>query len=273
MNNRFYLGEMAYGKSARKSVGSKSGKAVPKEKWKVIPNHHEALISEEIFEEVSAYRTGYSTKRNREKHPLTGKLYCGGCGYSLNYKPIRKNNKYRHFECRKHALLQIPECCTYMNANLLEETVLLMLNKELMLWGNAVKQKENLISFQKAGIHALKMKLEGYKQEKKLVQAEKDTLYERYALTEISVVEYQKKAKEMTERMSSLSVEEAGAAEKLESLEREYQKAEEDMKQVIRYSHLEKLTQDVVDAFIKKVYVYKDKRVEIEWNFSMGFWS
>ena len=39
------------------------------------------------------------------------------------------------------------------------------------------------------------------------------------------------------------------------------------MKQVIRYSHLEILTQEVVDIFIKKIYVYKDKRVEIVWNF------
>lgn len=39
------------------------------------------------------------------------------------------------------------------------------------------------------------------------------------------------------------------------------------MKQIIRYSHIEELTQEVVDTFIKKVYAYKDKRVEIEWNF------
>lgn len=30
-----------------------------------------------------------------------------------------------------------------------------------------------------------------------------------------------------------------------------------------------KLTLEVVDTFIKSVYAYKDKRVEIEWNFSM----
>lgn len=105
LNNRFYLGEMAYGKSVRKSVGSKDGIAVPREEWKVITDHHEALISEEIFEQVSVFRPENSTKRNREKHPLTGKLYCGGCGYSLNYKPIRGKNKYRRFECRKHSLL------------------------------------------------------------------------------------------------------------------------------------------------------------------------
>ena len=41
------------------------------------------------------------------------------------------------------------------------------------------------------------------------------------------------------------------------------------MKRIIRYSHIEELTQEVVDTFIRRVYAYKDKRIEIEWNFSM----
>lgn len=267
LNNRFYLGEMAYGKTARQSVGSQNGIAVPKEDWKVIPNHHEALISEEIYEQVSLFRPDYSTKRNREKHPLTGKIYCGGCGYSLNYKPLRGKNRYRRFECRKHALFRIPECCTYMSADLLEETVLMMLNKELMLRGNAMKQKESLSSFQQAGIQALKKRLEEYGQKRKQLQAEKDTLYERYALRQLDGKEYQKRVGELTEQLSFLSVKKEEAAMKLAALESEYRKAEEDMKQIIRYSHIEELTAEIVDTFIKKVYAYKDKRVEIEWNF------
>ena len=269
LNDRFYLGEMAYGKSVRKSVGSKNGIAVPKEEWKVIPNHHEALITEEIFEQVSSFRPGVSTKRNREKHPLTGKLYCGGCGYSLNYKPLRGKNRYRRFECRKHALLKIPECCTYMRADLLEETVLLMLNKELMLRGNAMKQKNNLTSFQKAGIVSLKKKQEEYRAEIKQARAKKDGLYEKYALGELVKEEYQKRANELTEQIALLSVKMEETASKRAVMESEYQKAEEDMKQIIRHSHIEELTQEVVDTFIRKVYAYKDKRVEIEWNFSM----
>lgn len=269
LNNRFYLGEMAYGKSVRKSVGSQNGIAVPKEDWKVIRDHHEALISEEIYEQVSSFKQGYSTKRNREKHPLTGKLYCGGCGYSLSYKPLHGKNRYRRFECRKHALLQIPECCTYMSADLLEETVLMMLNKELMLRGNAMKQKENLSLFQRAGIQSLKKKLEECRQEIKLVQAEKDILYEKYALRQLDGKVYQKRAGELTERLSSLFIKKDEETMKLAALESEYQKAEEDMKQIIRYSHIEELTQEIVDTFIKKVYAYKDKRIEIEWNFSM----
>ncbi len=267
LNNRFYLGEMAYGKSVRKSVGSKNGISVPMEDWKVIPNHHEALISEEIFEQVSSFRPDYSTKRKREKHPLTGKLYCGGCGYSLNYKPLIGKNKYRRFECRKHALLKIPECCTYMNADLLEETVLLMLNKELMLRGNVMKQKQNLTSFQKAGIISLKKKQEEYRSEIKQARAKKDRLYVEYALGGLTGEEYQKSAYEFAEQISVLSVKAEENASKLATLEGEYQKAEEDMKQIIRDSHIEELNREIIDAFVKKVYVYKDKRIEIEWNF------
>ena len=131
-----------------------------------------------------------------------------------------------------------------MNADLLEETVLLMLNKELLLRGNAMKQKENLFSFQKAAIHVLKKKLDGYRQERKQVQAEKDALYEKYALKKLPIAEYQRKAMELTEKHSSLSVLEEEAIEKLSRLENECQKAEEDMKQIIRYSHIEELTQE-----------------------------
>ena len=44
--------------------------------------------------------------------------------------------------------------------------------------------------------------------------------------------------------------------------------AVEDMKQIIRFSHLEKLTQEAVEIFIKRVILYRDKRVEIVWNFA-----
>ena len=40
------------------------------------------------------------------------------------------------------------------------------------------------------------------------------------------------------------------------------------MKQIIRCSHLEELTQEAVDVFIRKVTAYKGRKVEIEWNFS-----
>lgn len=275
LNNRFYLGEMAYGKSVRKSVGSKCRSAVPKEDWKVIPHHHEALVTEEIFWQASVLMRQRLQKRkdsahkDGEKHPLAGKLFCGGCGYSMAYRPLRGRNKYRRFECRNHALLQIPDCCTYMGAGQLEEKLIQMLIMELKLRGNAIRQKENLYSFQKTFIAGLKKELVEYSQEKKQVLAQKDALYEEYALMELSLLEYQRKAEELTERLSSLSVSELEIAEKLSELERVCRKQGGDIKQIMEFCHISELTKELAGAFIKKVYVYKGKRVEIEWDFSM----
>ena len=267
LNNRFYLGEMAYGKSKRKYVGSKGSIAVPAEDWKVIPDHHEPLVSPEDYEKVCLFRKGADTARKGEKNPLVGKLFCGGCGYSMTYKPIRGKNKYRRFECRKHAVLQIPECCTYFPADLLEETVLTMLSRELMLRGDAAKENRNLVSFQKSCITRLEKKITEGRSRKKQLQAEADALYESYALGTAQAASYRRKADGIKEQVALLAAEEETYGKELERLREECRRTEEDMKQVIRYSHLEALTQEVVDIFIKKIYVYKDKRVEIVWNF------
>lgn len=267
LNNRFYLGELTYGKTVRRSVGSRRGIAVPKEAWKVITDHHEALISEEDFEKVSVFGPERFAKQTGEKHPLAGKLYCGGCGYALNYKPITGKNRYRHFECGKHTLLRILDCCTCINAELLEEAVLLMLNKELMLLGSVSKQKESLTFFQKKEIDGLTEKLREYRREKKQIQAEKTVLYEKYAFMEIPVSEYQRKTKDMEERMAFLVTEEKTVDGRLSRMKEEYRAEKTDMEQVLRYAHIKVLTRDIADTFIKRVHAFRDKRIEIEWNF------
>ena len=53
-------------------------------------------------------------------------------------------------------------------------------------------------------------------------------------------------------------------------IEEEHQRPKQDMKQIIHLARMEELIQEAVDAFIKKVTVYQNKRVEIEGNYSYG---
>ena len=270
LNNRFYLGEMAYGKTVRKSVGCKNGIRIPKEEWKVIPDHHEALVTPEVFAQVSKYRPELSTKRKRERHPLTGKLYCGGCGYAMVYKPLQGKNRYRRFECHKHSLLKIPECCTYFSADILEELVLAMINKELMMRGEAAGQEKSLHMFRKARVMEIRKQLEKLHRERKQAMDSKEGLYERYAAGGMMPEEYRKEADGLDRQTGLLKRQIHDGEEEILKLEEECERLEADMKQVVRYSHMEKLTQELVDTFVKKVYVYKDKRVEIMWDFREG---
>lgn len=267
LNNRFYLGEMAYGKTVCKSVGSKNSVRIPKEEWKVIPNHHEALITPEVYGQVSSFRSDHVTDRKREKHPLTGKLYCGGCKYAMVYKPLREKNKYRRFECSKHALLQIQECCTYFHVGVLEELVLTMIHKELMFRGEAGSQGKGFRALRKSRLSVIKNQISDLKRGQEQIQASKDGAYEEYVSGGMTPDEYRKRANELNQQAELLSEQLHEWQGELSVLEEELERVDADMKQIIRYSHMEKLTQELVDAFIERIYVYKDKRVEIKWKF------
>lgn len=274
LKNRFYLGEMSYGKTVRQHAGSRKKKRTAEKDWKVIPGHHQPLVSLEEFEKASGSRNIRSTERKREKHPLVGRLSCGGCGYAMVYKPLRPGSQYRRFECSRHSILKIPECCTYFRADMLEETVLSMINKELMLRGEAARQAESLAEIRKAKLKDIKDKISSLCIEKKRIEDSRCILYEKYALGEILQEEYRKSASEAADRAEMLSGQIKACGKEADRLSEEQEKLQADMRQVIRFSHIESITQELVDTFIRKIYVYKDKRVEIEWNFKEnGIWE
>ena len=267
LNHRFYLGEMVYGKSKRERVGSKKGIAVPKQEWNIISNHHEPLVTPEVFAQVSSFQPEKSTKRKGKKHPLIGKIFCGGCGYSLNYKKTSNDKKPRYFWCRKHAILQIADCCTYFNAAILEEMILLMLNQELIKRGNIEKEEKTLEEYQKTQQEVLKNRWEEKKKQYSHIWEERKKLYESYRLGEMTAEEYRNRADELKEKISFLEEDIQETEKEYEQRKEEYHQKKQDMKQIIRFLPMKELTEEMVDVFIKQINVYKGKRVEIEWNF------
>lgn len=89
-------------------------------------------------------------------------------------------------------LCQIPDCCTYFRADILEEIVLTELYRELMRRGDLIKQRESLEQFQKEEWNRLNKELGNYRTQYRSLQTEKDTLYENYAVKQIEAGEYRK---------------------------------------------------------------------------------
>ena len=153
----FYNLILHWGKIKKYRAKSKSTKA----KTNCIKDsvYIEPMVTQEEFERALCHAQGHSTARKYDKHPLVGKLCCGGCGYAMVYKPASHYNKYRRLECYRHSVLKIPECCIDSSAELLEELVLSMVNKELMLRGEAVRQAGGVAEFLKSGIEDAKHSL------------------------------------------------------------------------------------------------------------------
>ncbi len=283
LNNRFYLGEMIYGKKTKK----------------VIKNHHEPLISKEMFVKASQVIAKNSNKPNDtdasrdmqdkidvqnekipDKSPLIGKMYCGGCGYALAYRPVRGRNRYARFECTKHAVLQIPCCCTYLNADLLEKTVLFLLNYELKLRGNLIIERKNI--FFDNCIQALKKQDLEYEAQIKKLQIKKDMVYEEYAAKRFEKeniyqepcrqqfleAEYKNTSESLKRQLENLLSNRRRIQQNLKKIEDECNKLRNSINENKNYFYIEQLTQDAADIFIKRIYAYKGKRIEIEWNFA-----
>lgn len=83
-------------------------------------------------------------------------------------------------------------------------------------------------------------------------------MYEKYASGEITQDEYRRAADETEDKKSALSEQIRACQEKLGHLKEDQERLGEDMRQIIRCSHMETLTQELADIFIKKIYVYKD---------------
>lgn len=117
---------------------------------------------------------------------------------------------------------------------------------------------------------AIKDQIAVLQREQKQMDVSKDEVYQEYVSGRITSEEYRARADELARQMGLLSGQLRERQEKLFVLEEEQEKFDTDMKQIIRYSHMEELTQELVDTFIERIYVYKDKRVEIKWKFREG---
>lgn len=101
LSNETYIGTLVQGKAEKISYKDKKLRAVQKKDWVCIPNHHEAIISKEVFEQVRQLRD--SRRRvavGKEKaNPLSGKLFCMECQGRMVRNGKRADGEY-YWKCR-----------------------------------------------------------------------------------------------------------------------------------------------------------------------------
>ena len=264
LNNRFYLGEMVYNKLETKGIGKeKRHLQRPRDEWKTIPDHHEAIITEEEHQKVVKY--GMSYPRRNDIHPLTGKIFCGGCGYHLVRTSSSSKNPY--FFCYRKRVTHNENCTGHVPLSIIEELVLMELNKEIMLWGDAGNGAETMKKQGRERLSVIRKTIESIANERKGAEQNLLDLYEKYNRGDLTAREYADKKSYMTDLIKNCEEKEIVKWEEYHQCHDEMEKLESDMKSIIHFSHIEKLTKEVVETFIEKVYLYENKRVEIVWKF------
>ena len=91
-----YIGKTVYGKRSRDIVGSTHTVKIFRNDWVIVPDRHEAIVSEALIEKAQICMREY---REREVmtsggNPLKRKVICGVCGHAMQ-RDNKKNGSYR----------------------------------------------------------------------------------------------------------------------------------------------------------------------------------
>lgn len=267
LKDKRYLGCFEYGKTKPIRVGSKKRIYLPKEEWITIPNHHEAIISQERFDRVQTKISSKLEKKRqkteREPSALSGKLHCAVCKHALASKRLKSGSFYF---CKTKN--QLSECKCYkgriteseLETKLLSVIEAMTKASDISPYLSRNEQKENILEKQK---------------QLKDIQ----TVIDKRMLFKVSA--YEKYVDGVIDKADFLAIRENIDAE-VEKLKQEAQKIELEIQSAhqtllskendvqeafIEQSQCSTLKKELLDVLIDTIYVNKDGSIHIQWSF------
>jgi DNA invertase Pin-like site-specific DNA recombinase len=258
LDDERYTGMYIIGKREVVEVGSNRVRMKDESEWVKIPNHHTAIISKELYDEVQAKMRRFKCPKNPREYTLRSKVACGCCRHAMQIIP-RKTR--RAFGCRYTLAAETAEC---HRLEIGEQEL------ENLLYEVISKQAQVIMDAGSLGdVNGAELRTEQQAEYERLIEKQRDrkrTLYERYVLREIDAAAFKaEKAMADTEldRMTrALNTLKAETAVKSAAIA-----AENELRNTAQTALAEsKLTRPLVDLLIDKVYIYPGDHVEIEWK-------
>ena len=88
IENQVYIGHTVNCRKRKISFKSKKVVTQPQDKWIIVENTHEPIVSEQLFKDANAQIASRKRERkNDEPHLFSGLVKCSTCGYSLSLSP------------------------------------------------------------------------------------------------------------------------------------------------------------------------------------------
>ncbi|MCL9638305.1 recombinase family protein [Bacillus zanthoxyli] len=262
LQNPHYVGDLVQGRETSRSVTVKTRENVPKEKYIVIKNAHEPIISREDFATVQ--RLMNTRKKNitkAKKHLFTNILYCAECGTGMWYRQNRDG-----YICGKYAK-HGKKACT---ANTVKEKAL----KELILrdikkFTKKINDKQ--FSFKSNtfnGYENLAHEIEEIETYVQNIQQKKKRYLEMLAEYLITHQEYRDSANDFNEQINELELKKSELKASLP-----FKDTSEDfylLKNTLnKYSSSTDVNEEMLHCFVKRIEVDKKRFPKITYHFSI----
>ena len=287
LKNPTYTGCIVYGRIPKSLYEGIKMHRAPEEEWRYVPNAHEPIISQELFDKVQkmfADRAKKFQKKMNENAPLRelvtnhfkGKIYCGDCGKRMRFvKPTDKrypiDQNHAVYVCGGYLDSGYSRCSRHsIRYPLVAEAVLAAIKVQLEF---ALKQ-EQLIRQMRGSVRVRNLidkyvgQINYLSQELKKINSKREALFENFAEGILDDAEYQFAKKKYddkaTEIEKKLTVEKAKKTQldDVLSLSNEWLGAIREAESVVE------IDSNLVKHLVSSVKIFNDNRVEVELNFA-----
>ena len=251
-----YMGTYVIGKREVTEIGGHKMRSKEESDWIKIPNHHIPLVNEEIFSKANASIQRFKIP-NRKKHNylLRGKVICGCCKHALH---LANGTSYR---CRFSSTIPSLDCYNiHIREKELNQLVYELLCKQFQVAFGV----DSLADLRK--VDTVTLRQADFDRQIFELQEEKRKLYESLVSGGIPLPKYKEQKEQISERLLEVQNTKAVVMARLEAEqeERQHQRQQMDISRMLTES--DGLTSELVDLLIDKIYVYPDKRVDVEFK-------
>lgn len=281
LTNQVYIGNLTQGRRKSCLYDGVPEKKVEKKNWVVVEGTHEPIVEKELFDKVQMLldeahdkyfrNLGKYDRMSNNHNMFKKKVVCGDCGTKLTrYKNVKPNEKkvYYTFICPHRArflnqcnFLSIPEPTL---KDIVMQSIRLQI-VQLCDLGSAVDKASRSESVRQKRME-LTMSMSDILANIAYIKTARIRLTKDYASGLLDDDEYKMAKAEFDSQLA----EETNKLETVGKLRDKFDNiisAGKWIDEFKRYKGAKKLTQEMVDAFIKQIKVYPDKRIEIEWTY------
>ncbi len=260
-----YLGKVVYVKLYYDIVGKKHSVKVSKKDWIIAEHAHDAIISQEEFDQAQTALRKYLERRSfSDRQLLRKKLCCGICGHAL----LRKEANASYYICRTSRMTSMYPCAgTKILERDLFALVLDGLHTQAALAVKLSTVWEEHHQQGKKDTHSMIEQVGPLKDALAQTKQRSAALYESFVLGEINRTQYIVQKAALKEEVEVLSGQITSLTADIESCNTDNGLQNRFVDAFMQYTEVQELTDEIVDDVLTQIRVYPDLRVEIDWNY------
>ena len=270
LKRREYTGVMVMNQRRWKGLDNPRTVWTDESEWQIIPDCHEAIVSESEYEEAQKVfrkiRKGYD--RSPDQYLLRSLVHCGACGRTMQRQ---KHSPVIYYTCLKSVSNRETACPVgerFVEADL-ERIVKNDLIEKLRLLVDADDRLYAAAAVSEGTEENLRFRLEQIEKRMKQISVSRVSAYERYAEGRLQRDIYLMERDKLNAENDSLSSEKERLEKELLALSQSRNRELTETCDMARQTlTADELTNEMLLFFIDRVNVYSGMRVEIIYHFS-----